>query len=338
MLTLQETMTQFYLSISVNHLEKLKNKTILVTGASGLIGGNITACLDLLSQRENLNLKIIAVVRSGVEKWMAKSKRIIYRRQDLSRKKLSHRLRFDYLIHCATYAQPKKFLQYPKETVLLNIKTLFDLLDLCQENNATALYLSSAEIYGEADKAHLPTDETYAGNVNTLSDRAIYAESKRLAETICYLYSKKIPLKIARVLLTYGPGLKYDDRRVISEFIKRAQTDKTITMMDSGGAYRTFCFISDMVEMLLNVLLNGKSMVYNLCGRDTTNIRRLAEMIAGINGARLITNHIDKSISGTPTKSMISNAKYLREFPKTNFTDLKTGLTTTSNWFKLLKK
>lgn len=337
MKNLFEIMTPFYEKIKIKNLSYLNNKIFMITGASGLIGSNLVAFLSYLNKKNRLNIKIFAVIKSKIEPWHEKADFIKYYKLDLSKKNIKFNFSFDFLIHCATYAQPKKFLQYPKETVLLNIKTLFDLLDLCKKNKATALFLSSAEVYGEADKKHIPTDENYLGNVNTLSERAIYAESKRLAETICYSYSKFINIKIARVLLTYGPGLKYYDQRVISEFIKRAQNEKVITMMDSGNAYRTFCFISDMVEMLLNVLLNGKNMVYNLCGQDTINIHKLAEYISNINSAKLISIKANEFISGTPSKSVISNRRYLIEFPKKKFINLKEGLTTTSNWFKLLK-
>ncbi len=334
---LLEMMSGYYKANKVFNLNKLRNKTVLVTGASGLIGSNLIAFISYLNKKNKLNIKIIAVIKSKIESWHEQANFIKYYKLDLSKKNIKSNLSFDFLIHCATYAQPKKFLQYPKETVLLNIKTLFDLLDLCKKNNATILFLSSAEVYGEADQKHIPTDETYFGSVNTLSDRAIYAESKRLAETICYLYSRDITIKIARVLLTYGPGLKYDDQRVISEFIKRAQNEKVITMMDSGNAYRTFCFISDMVEMLLNVLLNGKNSVYNLCGKDTINIHRLAKIISNISSAELINKKNNEFISGTPSKSIISNERYLAEFAKKSFVNLKDGLIITSKWFQLLK-
>lgn len=337
MQTLQEVMAQFYREIDIKNIKILKNKTVLITGASGLIGSNIIAFLSYLNKKNNLNVKIIGIIRSKIEPWHEQDKNIIYKNIDLSKNIIHSDFSFDYLIHCATYAQPKKFLQYPKETVLLNIKTLFDLLDLCKKNNATMLFLSSAEIYGETNKKNVPTDEAYFGSVNTLSDRAIYAESKRLAETICYLYSKDITIKIARVLLTFGPGLKYSDQRVISEFIKRAQNEKVISMMDSGHAFRTFCFISDMVEMLLNVLLSSKNTVYNLCGHDSTSIYKLAKIISGINNAKLIAKKVNRSISGTPLKSVISNKRYLAEFTKKNFVNLKDGLTITSKWFQLLK-
>lgn len=334
---LLKTMIKYYKVNNIYELNKLKDKTILITGASGLIGSNLVAFLSYLNKKNGLNIKIIAVVKSKIESWHEQAKYITYYDLDLSKKNIKPDLSFDYLIHCATYAQPKKFLKHPKETVLLNIKTLFNLLDHCKKNNATFLFLSSAEIYGEPDNKHIPTNENYFGYVNTLSERAIYAESKRLAETICYSYSKHINVKIARILLAYGPGLRYDDQRVIPEFIKRAQNEKKISMMDAGSAYRTFCFISDLIEMLINVMINGKSMTYNLCGKETYSIKETARLIAKINNAELVENNQFQTISGTPTKSILSNKKYLNEFKKNNFVKFYEGLKITSSWFEALK-
>ncbi len=330
-------MTPFYRKTQIKNLQQLKNKAFLITGASGLIGSNLIVYLDFLNKNYGLNTRIIGIVRSEIEKWMPRSKCIKYIRQDLSRKKLPDHTKFDYLIHLATYAQPKKFLSHPRETVELNIHVLFDLLELAKKNNAVFLYPSSAEIYGEADEKHVPTAESYYGYVNTLSERAIYAESKRLAETICFLFSKSLPVKIARLLICYGPGVKYDDQRVYSEFIKKAQATREIVMMDEGRAQRTLCFISDAVEMLLNILLSGKDNVYNVCGTDTVTIRRLAEIIAKANHAKLSNTIREKKISGTPARSALSNERYRNEFKKKQFVPLEAGLSATSEWFNNIR-
>lgn len=330
-------MSDYYANIDVKNISLLKNKVVLITGASGLIGSNIIAYLDYQNKKYHLNLKIIGIIRSTKELWFSRGKNIQYLKLNLAFQRLPKKMKFDYLIHCATYAQPKKFLQRPKETVLLNIATLFDLLDLAKKNHARFLYLSSAEIYGQADKEHIPTDESFPGLVNTLSDRAIYAESKRLAETICYTYLKIVDVKIARVLICYGPGVKYDDQRVISEFIKKAQNLKEIIMMDQGSALRTFIFISDAIEILLNILLNSKEIVYNVCGKESASIRGLAEKIALINSAKVSGQYSSQEISGTPKQSTLSNKKYLDEFKKRSFVRLEDGLKITSDWFKNIK-
>lgn len=337
MKSLQTVMRPFYEKIILKDPVVLKNKTVLITGASGLIGSNLVAYLDFLNQTRKLNIAILAVIHSKREKWFSNSTHIRYFTKDLSIEKISKELYFDYLIHCATYAQPKKFLEHPEETVRLNINTLFALLKLAQTNRAKMLYLSSAEVYGEVEKKNQPTKENYFGMVNTLADRSIYVESKRLAETICFSYRNKVAIKLARVLIAYGPGLKYSDKRVISEFIKKCLEEGSITMMDQGGAIRTFCFISDAVEMLLNILLSGKELVYNVSGVDSISIRQLAQKIAHINNVELKNNIEKRVIGGTPSSVVVDNGRYCSEFGKQKFVSLNHGLSITSDWFKLIK-
>lgn len=338
MKNLQEFLQGYYSKITILNFSQLKNKTILITGASGLVGSNLLTYLNFLNEKEKLNLKIIAIHKSPLEPWMPRSSLIRYIKLDLTTHDLSANLKFDVIIHCATYAQPKKFLEHPRETINLNIGVLFNLLEQAEKNQASFLYLSSAETYGEVDRTNIPTKETHLGNVNTLSERAIYTESKRLAETICYLFSKKIRVKIARALIGYGPGVKYDDKRVIPEFIKKAQEEKKITMMDEGNVQRTFCFITDMVEMLLNILLNGKEIVYNVCGQDTTIIKDLAKLITQINEAKFDYKFNKETIKGTPLVLTLDNNRYLSEFNKREFTPLNEGLEVTSQWFQNLKQ
>jgi dTDP-glucose 4,6-dehydratase/UDP-glucuronate decarboxylase len=334
---LQKFMTPFYEKITIKNTSSLKGKTILITGSNGLIGGNFVAFLDYLSENLDLKLKIIGISNSKKASWLPDSKHITYIQENLvSKEQKTFSYKFDYLIHAATYAQPKKFLEHQRQTIDLNINTLFTILEQAKKNNAKMLYISSSEIYGETS-ARKPAMESYFGSVNTLSDRAIYAESKRLAETICYSYRNDVNIKIARVLLSYGPGVKTDDSRVYSEFIQQAQTTGKIVMMDKGQTKRTFCFISDAIEMLLNTLLSGHEFVYNIAGRDTTTISGLAKQIAEVNNARYIrfTGKI-KEISGTPVNSIISNDRYCKEFKKKSFIDLSQGLQATSEWFNNL--
>lgn len=337
MKSLLEIMYGHYSQIKLHGLESFKNKTVLITGASGLIGSNLVAYLHFISEKEKLNLKIIAVTKSKVEPWMTQSPSIVYLKKNLVEESLDNIEKLDYIIHCATYGQPKKFLEYPKETVMLNINTLFSLLELAKKHNATLLYPSSSEIYGEADDKHIPTDETYYGYVNTLSERAIYAESKRLAESICYTYAKKLTVKIARLLICYGPGVKIDDQRVYCEFIKKAQNKGGIVMMDEGLAQRTLCFVSDAIEMLLNILTSSKEYVYNVAGQETVTIRELAQIIGKINNAKVSSLVEKREITGTPNRSALSNKKYVNEFKKTSFISIEEGMRATSEWFKTLK-
>src|SRR3989338_924086 len=338
MIRLQEFMIPFYKKIKILNRQALYGKVILITGSNGLIGGNILTFLNYLSEKNDLNLSIIAVRKSKKNSWLPNTKRIKYIEEDLSFEKSKSLSRpFDYVIHAATYAQPKKFLAGKKQTVILNINTLFNILEQAKKNKAKVLYISSSEIYGETSIDKLVTEDFF-GKVNTLSDRAIYAESKRLAESICYSYRNDINIKIARLLLSYGPGIKKTDERVYSEFIRKAHSTGKIAMIDAGLAKRNFCFITDAVEMLINIMISGKEFVYNVAGVDTTTISVLAKKIAKINKAEFIGYRENKKkITGTPKNSVISNQRYRKEFKKKKFVSLTEGLKSTSAWYKNLK-
>jgi len=213
---------------------------------------------------------------------------------------------------------------------------LINILDKSQKNNAHVLYLSSSEIYGETNVKKSARESDF-GTVNTLSDRAIYAESKRLAESICYGYRNDLAITIARVQHCYGPGIKKTDDRVYSEFIKQAQSSGKITMRDYGKAKRSFCFISDTIEMLLNCMLNGLESVYNIASSDTITIVELAQKIAVINNAILKGNSTTKQeTEGAPRNVMINNQRYREEFKKNSFINLSEGLQASSAWMSNL--
>ena len=331
---LKEEYDQINLAFDVN---ELKNKTVLVTGANGLIGSNLVNVLYYLSHKHDLNLHLIAHSFSEPVTWLPKDKNIKYLSSDLSQglKELS----FDVLIHTATYGQPKKFIQNKLATVQLNTQTLIGLLQNSQKNHAKVLFISSSEVYGQVPLEIMPVKETYFGNVDTLSPRAVYAESKRMAETICNIFAEEgLWVKMVRLAIGYGPGVKWTDSRFMNEFIKRALNDKELTMMDAGRAIRCFCFISDIVEMMLNTLFASKEMLYNLAGVDNKTIRQVAEMITQDLQVPLHLPKEEEKIGGTPSQLALDNSKYCQEFKKDKFIPFETGLNKTIEWIKILKQ
>lgn len=319
------------------NLSELKGKTFFITGANGLIGSNLVNYLYYISQKENLRIKIIAHSFSSPVRWLPQDESIQYIASDLA--ETLPDIKYDYLIHTATYGQPKKFIQNKLGTVKLNTETLIKLLEMSKRNNANVLFISSSEVYGQVPQDLMPVKETYFGNVDTLSDRAVYAESKRLAETICNIFEKEgVKVKIVRLAIGYGPGVKYSDSRFMNEFIKRALTEGKLTMMDAGRAIRCFCFISDVVEMMLNTLFSSKEMLYNIAGADNKTVREVAEMITNITKVPLIFPQEEEKIGGTPSQLALSKEKYCTEFSKKTFVDFEHGLKKTIEWIKLLEE
>lgn len=318
-------------------VSELKSKTFLITGANGLIGSNLINVLYFLNIKHGLKIKVTGHSFSAPVAWLPKSQGFTYLSSDLAEGLKD--MPFDFLIHTATYGQPKKFIRNKLETVRLNTETLINLLEMSRKNNAKVLFVSSSEVYGQIPAEIMPVTETYPGNVDTQSERAVYAESKRMAETICNIFSKNgLWVKIARLAIAYGPGVKFSDSRFMNEFIRRALKNGALTMMDAGNATRCFCFISDMIEMMLNTLLASRDTLYNLAGTDNKTIREVAEMISQNLNVPLYLPQQEESIGGTPAQLVLSNAKYCKEFNKQDFIPFENGLKKTIEWLELLNK
>jgi dTDP-glucose 4,6-dehydratase/UDP-glucuronate decarboxylase len=145
------------------------------------------------------------------------------------------------------------------------------------------LYISTSEIYGDPDAAHIPTREDYRGNVSCTGPRACYDESKRMAETLCSTYYSLygVPVKVIRPFNVYGPGQRLDDKRIIPDLISAALERRPLELFSDGRATRSFCYVSDAIRALWHILLsdtNGEAFNVGNDEREIT-IGMLAELV-----------------------------------------------------------
>ncbi|MBQ7135315.1 NAD-dependent epimerase/dehydratase family protein [Campylobacter sp.] len=336
---LYDFLQDYYKKICVDNIEIFKNKKILITGSNGLIGSNFVNYFYFLNINFNFNIKIIAHSFSKPIDWLPKDNNIMYLHSDLNKE--SFDFHFDYLIHAATYGQPKKVLDNKIGTVLLNTTTLIKLLNLAHKNSAKVLFLSSSSIYGETSV--IPTPENYNGDLNTFNPSSLYAESKRMAETICkaYIDDYNMDIKIARIAIAYGPGVKLNDKRFLNEFIKKALDYQEIAMIDRGEAKRQFNFITDCIEMCLNILLHAKEYIYNVGGifdENQNKIVSIANIIGDLLNAKVIVPEYE-NIQNLHAQSIVNLdiQKYINEFKKNSFVSLKDGIELNIKWIKMLK-
>lgn len=318
------------------NFNNLKNKSVLVTGASGLIGVYMISCLKLL--KEEHNIEIFAWIKSDISishKHIFEGVRII--KGDITDVVCFQDLpSFDYIIHAAGYGQPGKFLEDKIKTITLNTLSTIQLLNKLKKAG-TFLFVSTSELYSGLDVENITEDE--CGVTSTDHPRACYIEGKRCGEAICYSFlQKRVNVKIARLSLAYGPGTRINDQRVLNSLIQKGLLNPYIELLDDGSAIRTYCYITDVIEMLWNILLHSKEVLYNVSGRSKITIKELAETIGKELDRKVKLPSICKALTGNPKIVNVSSEKYIQEFKKTSFKSLKEGLKTTIKWQREIYK
>jgi nucleoside-diphosphate-sugar epimerase len=314
---------------------KLKNKTILITGASGLVGIHLLSSLK--SIQKIYNIKIYTWNKNTNELFnylFEDCERIICDITDLN--VYESLPKFDYIIHSSGYGQPGKFLSDKIKTIEINTVSTIKLFEKLKDDG-TFLFISSSEVYNGLFKYDISEDEI--GSTNSQHPRAAYIEGKKCGEVICDVYREKgINVKIARLSIAYGPGTQIGDTRVINSLIDKGLKNETIELVDDGSSLRTFCYISDVIEMLWNITLNSQDFIYNVGGIDTFSILGLANKIGDILGKKVITPIVNNELVGNPKLVNLSINKYINEFVKKEFTTMESGLLKTIDWQKKLNE
>lgn len=324
-----------------SRLSQLKNKKLLITGATGFLGSYITSVISWANKHADLGCTMDCVglgTPHGIFSDLLPDRNISYIRKDLS-KPFRIKKRYDYIIHAAGYAQPAKFLKNPFKTVAINVFATRELLELARRTKARFLFFSSAEIYGEIPQKKLPVKETYNGNCSTQTPRAIYAESKRLGETLCLAYRRDfgVDAKIIRISHVYGPCLSRSDTRVLSDFIQKALHENKIQLLDEGRAVKTYGYIADVMIMIFHVLLHAPDYIYNIGGKDTLSILDLAKKIGSycnVPVAAPAKNSTLKHIGKDPQFVKLDLTKIRSEMKGFTFTPFFRGLRNTIEWSK----
>ncbi len=317
-------------------------KKVLLTGSNGFLGTHI------LSKIINSNQFDSITNITGIDNFISSNKSNIDKRNskynfieaDLIKFDFNQLQDFDTVIHLASLASPFYYNRYPLETVDIGTTVTRKLLEKCKEWNARFIFFSSSEIYGNPSPEHIPTKEEYKGYVSCQGSRSCYDESKRLGETLCYIYNKKynISTNIIRPFNIYGPGMSIGtDYRMIPNLMKSALRKQTVNIYGNGNQTRTFCYYTDAIEGVIKVLKNG------VCG-ETYNIGNDKPEISMIDLVKLFRKvvNIDLNYKLTPypeyypddepirrLASIDKAKKHLNFHPKVS---LETGLTETWIW------
>ena len=317
---------------------KLQRERIaLVTGGAGFIGSNLcewligegahVICLDNLQTGRMENLRSLTRERrfefvehdvtEGLPQWLR-----------AARGGLSH------IYHLACAASPPHYQADPEHTMLTNVLGTRNLLRLAEETGARLLLTSTSEVYGDPE-VH-PQPEDYRGWVNCTGPRACYDEGKRAAETLAFdfLRARRADVRVARLFNTYGPRMRCDDGRVVSNMVCQALSDDDITIYGDGSQTRSFCFVADMVEGLTR-LMHSEDAVgipVNLGNPRELTIRELAGLVIDLTAShsRVVTRPLPQD-DPRRRKPDISRAAALLDWSPA--VDLEQGLRATIAWF-----
>ena len=299
--------------LSVKGIERMKGKSILITGATGLIGVHMIDALMKLG-----DVKVYAVGRN--KKRAAErlgeyydSPNFVFLEQDVCQP-FSEDLHVDYIIPGASNTHPMAYSQYPIETIMINIKGAEHALELASRTDAVVLYPSTVEVYGNARGNDVFTED-YTGQLNLSTSRSCYTESKRVSEALCqsYIAEKGVDVKIARLSRVFGPTMLESDTKASSQFIKKALAGEDIVLKSKGDQYFSYTYVTDAVAAMLHIMLNGETgKAYNISNdKCNVHLRDFASMCANIAGKEVVFDLPDiREVKGYSivTKALMNNS------------------------------
>ncbi|MDP7260492.1 MAG: SDR family oxidoreductase [archaeon] len=307
----------------------MAKQKILVTGGSGFIGSHLC---DFLLEKGN---GVVCVdnfftgTKSNVEHLLENDSFELLEHDIIAPLEME----VDQIYNLACPASPIHYQENPVKTVKTSVMGMINMLDLAQSSNARILQASTSEVYGDPE-VH-PQPETYNGNVNPLGPRACYDEGKRVAETLMMDYHREnqVDVRIARIFNTYGPRMAQDDGRVVSNFITQALTGKDLTIYGDGKQTRSFCYVSDMVIGLYEMMNQNNIGPINLGNPHEITVGDLATEIIELSDS--ISQVIFKKLPEDDPKQRKPDINLAREVlgwdPQVS---LKEGMSLTVKYFK----
>lgn len=301
-------------------IENLKNRRILVTGATGTIGSFIVD-MFLEYNKMGANIEIFAAGRSITrlnERFgYAKTAKLKYVQYDMM-ESAPINISVDYVIHAAGNAYPAAFNSDPVGTIIGNINGTYALLEYAKRNGIKRFcYISSGEVYGQGDLSLESFKEEYSGYVDLMSPRSCYPMSERATENLCVSYTKQYGLEIViiRPCHTFGPGITENDNRANVQFIRNVLNGQDIVLKSAGTQMRSYCYIADCASAIITCLINGESgQAYNTANSDErVTIAGLAEEIADCAGRKVVFSTPDARdlADRTPIAKQVLNVERL---------------------------
>ena len=333
--------------------EYFHDKTVLITGAAGFIGSHLVdqvlefgarvigvdnfitgRRVNLAKQMQNPNFRLLeANVSLPAESYLENF-------LDTLKIEAPEFGSIDLVLHFASPASPPAYQANPIETYLVNSSGTHNLLSYFEEKSPQTrfLFASTSEVYG--DPLVHPQKEDYFGNVNPNGERSCYDESKRLGETICGVFERnyEMDVRIVRIFNTYGPRMRFDDGRILPNFINQALAKNPLTVYGEGKQTRSYCFVDDLVRGILTLASREglKGQTVNIGNPEEYTVLETAVLVQkiineAVGQENIIFSDLPKD-DPTRRKPNISKAQELLNFaPEVDF---RTGLQKTIEYFK----
>ncbi len=319
--------------------ERLQNSTIILSGATGLIGSFFVDVIMFRNETYHMACQVYALARDekkARERFLYcwKNSWFHFVKCDINEPIVIDNIKEgSYILHMASHTHPVAYATDPIGTITTNIIGLKNMLDFSLRHKAERMvFLSSNEIYGENNGDTEKFNEKYCGYIDCNTMRAGYPESKRCGEALCqaYITQKGLDIVIPRLTRSYGPTMQITDTKAISQFIKRAVLNQDIILKSSGTQYYSYIDVVDAVTGIFTILFYGEcGEAYNIADNNSDiTLKELAEIIASYSGRKVIYEVPDKTESdgySRATKARLDSSKLEQIGWKAKY-DIKTGL------------
>ena len=318
---------------------KLQGKSLMLSGATGLIGSFLIDVILEKNIRDGLNCTVYALGRNEMKarerfSKFADDSHFVFISYDVKLPLVRDDIgTVNYILHLASNTHPMLYSTDPIGTITTNIIGLQNLLDFAVQHNVSRFsFASSNEIYGENRGDVELFDEDYCGYIDCNTLRAGYPESKRCGEALCQAYKtqKGLDVVIMRFTRSYGPTMIMSDTKAISQFIRKGIAGEDIVLKSKGTQYYSYTYMADAVSGLLRILLAGESgEAYNIADEQSDiMLKDLAAIIAGIKGKKVVfelPDAVEAAGYSKATKARL-NGKKLKALGWQPKYDIKSGM------------
>ena len=304
-------------------------KRNLITGGAGFLGSHLAK--KLLEKGEEVICldNLFTGTKENIKEFL-KYQNFEFIRHDVTE---PIKLEVEKIWHLACPASPIHYKCNPIKTTKTSFIGTYNMLELAKRVEAKVLLASTSEVYG--DPLEHPQRETYNGSVSTIGIRSCYEEGKRIAETLCADYQRVhgVDVRIMRIFNTYGPNMRFDDGRVISNFIYQALKDQKITLYGDGSQTRSFCYVEDLIQGMALLMESEYQNPLNIGNPNEYSIKELAELVRNLINPYLEFEY--KELPKDDPKQRQPSIQLAKEIlnwePKV---ELEEGLIKTIKWFR----